>query len=292
MKLYSTFINTFDKGVALITELSQQKNSKFLELMNAFADLPTSHGLDVGAYRISPVQRLPRLCLLLDDLLRNTIERHPDYSGVKESLALLKEVSLAVNAAKGAAVMQEHFESISKRLTGWSNGTPKACKTPLINENRRLVIEDTPMTLYGPTRIVPVSLALFNDGVLVSKRNDDSKNKQLEFMEWILVRETRLKKIGTKQVSKLSKDWKVQLEVDSYHWLEMQVDEKETFLLGVSELKFWHDWPTKYRATNADMRSKYWSIITSANAHSPPPCAYGTLTYFPSTYSFIYYGGI
>lgn len=292
MKIYSTFINTYDKGAALITELSQMKGSKFLELLNAFASLPSSHGLDMGAYRINPVQRLPRLCLLLEDLLRNTIETHPDYQGVKDALASLKEVSLAVNAAKGVAVMQEHFESLAKRLVGWSNGTAKACKQPLITENRRLVIQDTAMTLYGPNRAVPVSLALFNDGLLIMKRSEDNKTKQLDFMDWILVRETSLRKIGTKQVSKISKDWKAQLEVDSYHWLELQVDEKETFLLGVSELKFWHDWPNKFRATNADMRSKYWSVLTSVNQHSPPPCAYGTLTHYPSTATFIYFGGI
>lgn len=337
MVIYSGFINTYEKGVALIAELSSQKGSKYGELSMAFSALPASHGLDMPAFRINPVQRLPRLCLLLEDLLRNTIENHPDYPGIRDALAKLRQVSLAVNAAKGAALMQEHFESIAKRLNnGWQTGTSKACKSPLINENRHLIIEDTPMLLLGPTQKIPVSLALFNDGILVAKRNFTSeqelfasftsknaysRTEKLEFIEWLPLRVTRLRKIGTKQVQKISKDWKVAFadHVESFQWLEVQVDEKETFLLGVSELKFWHDWPTKFRAALTDMRSKYWSVIDgnsssgsasgSGGASSlakmstgaqpqqqfqnhPPPCAYGTLTYVPALSAFVYFGGI
>lgn len=332
MSIYSQYINVFDKGVSLINELSQNKASRFSDLMNVFAELPSSHGLDMPAYRINPVQRLPRLCLLLEDLLRNTIEHHPDYSGTRDALAQLKQVSLAVNAAKGASLLHERFESIAQRLSGWNLGTAKACKTAFLNDARRLVIEDTPMTLYGSSRIVPVSVALFSDGILVARRasSDDSKSSKeakgtLEFMDWFPLRDARLRKIGTTQVSKISKEWSsnpagtnpasstgssksgASLEggVSVYHWLELQVDEKETFLLGVAELKPYHDWPKKFRETLDELRSKYWSVIsqgsvgrgevTTANSthpNSPPPCAYGTLTYVSRSSSFVYFGGI
>jgi serine/threonine protein kinase/N-acetylneuraminic acid mutarotase len=309
MKIYSSFINTFDKGEVLISDLtkiaktndSKDKAStamanKFLELCQQFAALPESHGLPMGAFRINPVQRLPRLCLLLEDLLRNTIERHPDFSGVRDCLAMLKDVSLAVNAAKGAAIMQEQAESIAKRLTGWSNGAAKACKAPLLQKTRHLVIEETYMLLLGPVRMAQVSLALFSDGVLIAKRSSDKPDKQLEFMEWVSLRGATVAKIGTKQVLKISKEWKSVSQLDenleSLHWLQLTVNEQETFLLGVSELKFWHDWPSKFRSTLSNLRSKYWSTISSINGHSPPPCAYGTLTFYSPNNSFVYYGGI
>lgn len=407
MSIYSNYINVFDKGVALINELSQNRSSRFVELLSAFADLPSSHGLDMNAYRIGPVQRLPRLCLLLEDFLKNTIEHHPDYSGTRGALAQLKQVSLAVNAAKGAALLNERFESIAKRLSGWSQGNAKACKAPFLSDARRLVSEDSPMILYGPTRVLYVSLALFSDGILVARRKAPdadsklskeretyaSKEKEnfgpLEFLDWFPVRNSRIRKIGTTQVSKVSKEWSsnpnstgtggsggsgassvpksssspstsansyatLDSGVSSYHWLELQVDEKETFFLGVSELKPWHDWPIKFRETTAELRSKYWSVISqgstgrgdgpnqpsnspatnasqtpssgspapsssptlqstpssshiraggvasasvsvsssSGNTNSPPPCAYGTLTYVPSRSSFVYFGGI
>ena len=336
MSIYSQYINIFDKGAVLINELSQNRSSRFYDLMNVFSELPSSHGLDMPAYRINPVQRLPRLCLLLEDLLRNTIEHHPDYAGTRDALAQLKQVSLAVNAAKGASLLREHFESIAQRLTGWNLGSAKACKSPFLNDSRRLVIEETPMTLYGPSRVAYVSLALFSDGILVARRtNDDgpkpSKDNKsaLEFMDWFPLRDSRIRKIGTTQVTKLSNQWvsnpavtssssssksssqssTLDAAVGTYHWLELQVDERETFLLGVSELKPWHDWPKKFRETLDELRSKYWSVISqgsmgrgdtsstsglanTSHPNSPPPCAYGTLTYVPRSSSFIYFGGI
>ena len=336
MSIYSQYINTYEKGAVLINELAQNRASRFSDLLNVFAELASSHGLDMPAYRINPVQRLPRLCLLLEDLLRNTIEHHPDYSGTRDALAQLKQVSLAVNAAKGVSILREHFESIAQRLSGWQLGTAKACKAPFLNDTRRLVIEDTPMTLYGASRVAPVSLSLFSDGILVARRTTDDGPKPgkdskgpLEFMEWFPLRDSRLRKIGTTQVSKISKEWSsnpsgsgsgtssgsskagtsLEAGVGVYHWLELQVDEKETFLLGVSELKPWHDWPKKFRETLDELRSKYWSVISqgslgrgeststsgpanSSHPNSPPPCAYGTLTYVSRSSSFVYFGGI
>ena len=49
---------------------------------------------------ILPIQRIPRYELLIKDLLKNTWKSHPDYSGLQEALANVKDAAVKLNRAK------------------------------------------------------------------------------------------------------------------------------------------------------------------------------------------------
>lgn len=44
-------------------------------------------GLNLEAFLVKPVQRLPKYVLLFKDLLKHTETCHPDYNNLKKALA-------------------------------------------------------------------------------------------------------------------------------------------------------------------------------------------------------------
>ena len=65
---------------------SCEQFSEFKAFMRACEHQEACHGLDLRAYLIQPVQRVPRYRLLLIELLKHTRESHPDWVDLKAAL--------------------------------------------------------------------------------------------------------------------------------------------------------------------------------------------------------------
>src|SRR5690606_8163099 len=66
---------------------------------------------DISNLLILPIQRVPRYELLLTELIKHTEESHQDFTNLKKSLEIVKELNAFVdNKAQIASNKQQHFD--------------------------------------------------------------------------------------------------------------------------------------------------------------------------------------
>ena len=63
-----------------------EEHAEFRAFVRACEHQEACHGLDLRAYLIQPVQRVPRYRLLLIELLKHTRESHPDWADLNAAL--------------------------------------------------------------------------------------------------------------------------------------------------------------------------------------------------------------
>jgi len=118
--------------------LAKKKVAKFLdnpyenEKEVKFKDWASYGGL--ASLLITPIQRLPRYNLLLDELVKKTPHEHPDYGKLLESLAAMRQATEAVNESKRTAEDQTALLRIDGELHG-------KCKD-LVLAHRRFIFQD------------------------------------------------------------------------------------------------------------------------------------------------------
>jgi len=117
--------------------------AKFLE--NPFEEEKEIKYTDWASYGglasllITPVQRLPRYNLLLDEFLKKTPDSHPDLAKLQDALAAMKEATESVNESKRTAEDQTALLRIDEELSGKCKG--------LIVAHRRYIFQDE-VTFY------------------------------------------------------------------------------------------------------------------------------------------------
>ncbi|KAG2392137.1 hypothetical protein C9374_012389 [Naegleria lovaniensis] len=101
-KLYANYISGYKKASAALSE-EKKKNkqlSKFLDGMKLLLKEQGERITQLESFLVTPVQRIPRYRLLLEDLLKNTPEDDLTKPKLKEALELIKSIALYVNEAE------------------------------------------------------------------------------------------------------------------------------------------------------------------------------------------------
>lgn len=96
LKLYSTYANNHERALAALMEWDQ-KCSEFARFRRTQEELPDMKGLKLNALLITPVQRIPRYKLLLEELLLSTSPCHEDYKNIGEAVKLVSAVANHIN---------------------------------------------------------------------------------------------------------------------------------------------------------------------------------------------------
>ncbi|KAH3763180.1 Guanine exchange factor for Rac 30 [Pelomyxa schiedti] len=164
LKCYVEYINNYNHCLTTLSELSNTKKfAAFLERVEAShpTDLPLVHTL------IIPIQRIPRYCLLLTDLLRKTPATHPDYANLKSALEAMKATGDYLNEKKRMAEMLCKIYQIQIALRGKNK--------PTIVEPHRYWIREGYVKLVKKHSAKPAILHLCNDLILLSKLKGKAK---------------------------------------------------------------------------------------------------------------------
>jgi hypothetical protein len=77
-----------------------------------------ARGLGLQAFLVTPVQRIPRYKLLLEDMLKNTPTDHPDYENISNALILISQIAKSVNETIRNHEMMLKMIDIQKSLNG------------------------------------------------------------------------------------------------------------------------------------------------------------------------------
>jgi len=138
-KMYYDYVNNYGAATNVLKEqMEKKKVSKFLE--NPFEDEKEIKYPDWASYGglssllITPVQRLPRYNLLLDEFLKKTPDTHPDLKKLEEALAAMKHATESVNESKRNAEDQTALLRVNEELGGKCKG--------LIAAHRRYLLQD------------------------------------------------------------------------------------------------------------------------------------------------------
>ena len=92
LKMYSDYIENFDNAMNTIDK-HKKKNKKFAAIMQEIQLLPELNRLSLQHHMLSPVQRIPRYKLLLEDYIKRLPENSSDLENAKKGLALVEEAA-------------------------------------------------------------------------------------------------------------------------------------------------------------------------------------------------------
>lgn len=156
-KMYTSYCGNHDTATEALKRI-EKDNRKFRELIEANLGRPENKGLSLASYLIMPIQRIPRYKLLLDELLRNTGESHPDYAGLVKSQELVSSVAKHVNDAMHATENRNTILRIQSEFTH---------PVTFVQPSRRF-IKEGPMVKKCRNSDKLYQFFLFNDMLAVS----------------------------------------------------------------------------------------------------------------------------
>eukprot|EP01124_Arcella_intermedia_P022700 TRINITY_DN3442_c0_g1_i3.p1 TRINITY_DN3442_c0_g1~~TRINITY_DN3442_c0_g1_i3.p1 ORF type:complete len:617 (+),score=145.03 TRINITY_DN3442_c0_g1_i3:671-2521(+) len=113
LKMYTVYSNRYASACQTLKK-ELEVNEKFKKEVNSIS-ANSGSGLDLFAYLIMPIQRIPRYSLLLRDLMKYTAEDHPDYQGLSECLQTIGQVASHINEELRRFENTIRFEEMQKK---------------------------------------------------------------------------------------------------------------------------------------------------------------------------------
>lgn len=119
LKVYETFVNNYDRALALLDSPALQKRKAFQGFMKDAA-LKASGVAYAGIshYLIMPIQRPPRFLMLLGELVKYTPSTHIDYASLKRSVQKMSALASYLNEARRISETEIKVEEITSRFGG------------------------------------------------------------------------------------------------------------------------------------------------------------------------------
>lgn len=162
MKLYSLYANNFDNANKLLEE-QQVKNPDFARLLKFQESREEMQSLRFSALLVTPIQRVPRYRLLLENLLSKTFEYDPDFSKLKDAFEKISKVATHINECVRQHENFHKMLSIQNSFTG--STAPK-----ILAPGRYFIREGVVTKISERGRAKEKTLFLFNDLLLCAKK--------------------------------------------------------------------------------------------------------------------------
>lgn len=169
LKAYPPFVNFFEamKEMLIQCDLNKPRFHAFLKVCQTRPECGRQSLQDL---LIRPVQRLPSISLLLNDILKHTSKSNQDHSALEKALSAIKEVMTHINEDKrkteGQRVMFDIFNEIDN------------CPPDLVSSHRSFITrcEVTELSDGLSGRGNPLVLFLFTDQLEVCKKRSKAFN--------------------------------------------------------------------------------------------------------------------
>ncbi|XP_038273037.1 protein ECT2 isoform X2 [Dermochelys coriacea] len=163
LKTYPPFVNFFEMSKETIMKCEKQKPRfhAFLKINQAKQECGRQ---SLAELLIRPVQRLPSVALLLNDLKKHTAEDNPDKGMLERAIESLKEVMTHINEDKRKTEAQRLIFDVVYEVDG--------CPANLLSSHRSLVQRLETVALGDDLcdRGEQVTLFLFNDCLEIARK--------------------------------------------------------------------------------------------------------------------------
>lgn len=159
-KLYSVYAYDYKNVLNLLQEIqnSNPQLKQFILQQEALPDV----GMSLASLLITPIQRVPRYRLLLQEVLSLTSHNHPDYYILQRSLKEVENTALHIN---NLVQEQESMQQMIELQRSLQNGRPS-----IVAPGRRLLKEGMLMKVSPEGRKAHCRyFVLFNDMLMYCK---------------------------------------------------------------------------------------------------------------------------
>ncbi|GFN74096.1 hypothetical protein PoB_000060200 [Plakobranchus ocellatus] len=172
MKAYPPFVNFFENTKETIQKCDNS-NPRFHAFLKLCLSKPECGRQSLQELLIRPVQRLPSVVLLLQDLLKRTEANNPDKPKLELAIEKLKDIMNHINEDKRKTESQVVMFDIVNDIDN--------CPATLLSSNRHFVMKADVMELSGnlSSRGDPLTLFVFSDSVEICKRRMKVLNSTL-----------------------------------------------------------------------------------------------------------------
>ncbi|XP_014677396.1 PREDICTED: protein ECT2-like [Priapulus caudatus] len=163
LKAYPPFVNFFEKTKEAL-QICDHQNTRFHAFLKICQSKPECGRQSLMELLIRPVQRLPSIILLLNDLLKHTPKVNCDHTALDKAIEALKEVMRHINEDKrkteGQVVMFDIVNDIDN------------CPADLLSSHRQFVTKADMVELNDSVghRGDNLTMFLFNDRLEICKR--------------------------------------------------------------------------------------------------------------------------
>ena len=133
LRAYPPFVNFFENTKNKIAEVDK-RNPRFHAFLKKCERRPECSRQSLTELMIRPVQRLPSISLLLNDILKHTRKSdpgHPDCEQLERALAKIKEVMTHLNEEKRRTEGQIHIFDVYSEIEN--------CPASVVSSHRRFV---------------------------------------------------------------------------------------------------------------------------------------------------------
>ncbi|KAG8445174.1 hypothetical protein GDO86_010083 [Hymenochirus boettgeri] len=163
VKIYPPFVNFFEMSKETIITCEKQK-PRFHAFLKINQSKPECGRQTLVELLIRPVQRLPSVALLLNDLKKHTADDNPDKIMLDKAIDSLKEVMMHINEDKRKTEGQKQIFDVVYEVDG--------CPANLLSSHRTLVQRVETIVLGDELcdRGEQVTLFLFNDCVEIARK--------------------------------------------------------------------------------------------------------------------------
>ncbi|KAM9848588.1 protein ECT2 [Aulostomus maculatus] len=163
VKAYPPFVNFFEMSKDTIVRCEKQK-PRFHAFLKINQAKPECGRQSLVELLIRPVQRLPSVALLLNDIKKHTADDNPDKITLEKAIESLKEVMTHINEDKRRTDGQKQIFDVVYEVDG--------CPANLLSSHRSLVhrVETIALGDQPCDRGEHVTLFLFNDCLEIARK--------------------------------------------------------------------------------------------------------------------------
>ena len=162
-KMYMQYLSNFEVALTRRAEL-MCKNKKFLNFLDKAEKDSRCRNMGIESFLVTPVQRIPRYRMLLEQILKFTPESHEDYVNLSISLTNIIDVATANNEAIRQRESKDMIMQIMMSLDAKT-------RVNLLDVPTRIFIMESEMMRQCRRGKKKFKFWLFNDKILYGEEN-------------------------------------------------------------------------------------------------------------------------
>nr|AAQ18153.1 guanine nucleotide exchange factor [Entamoeba histolytica] len=173
LKIYGEYCKNYPEALKVLKELgSGHEFFKFYysQIRNNAPD--EYKNFELTSFLITPIQRIPRYKLLLNDLLKHTPQNHPDFKDLSNGFNIVSQVAISVNEFSRQHEYIDKVNELSERITDLPSDVN-------LQQPGRIYQKDGIVLALFKKKFVPCHCLLFSDVCIFAQYKEAMLSKTL-----------------------------------------------------------------------------------------------------------------